>query len=49
MVSTTSSNPCPLSYCDPDQCGWRASDISCTWQDEAIDTTGSDTEDDCDD
>lgn len=41
--------PCPLAYCDPGDCGWRAKDSSCTWQDEAIDITGNDVEDDCDD
>lgn len=47
MLYTT---PCPLRHCDPDQCGWRASDISCEWQDQAIDTSGEgDREDDCDD
>lgn len=45
-MRTTSS--CPLTYCDPEQCGWRAGDISCEWQDQAIDTTG-DAEDGCDD
>lgn len=44
---TMITTPCPLAHCDPAQCGWRASDISCEWQDQAIDTTG--TEDDCDD
>lgn len=44
------TTPCPLSYCDPEQCGWRAPAVSCEWQDQAIDTTGSaDGEDDCDD
>jgi len=42
------TTPCPLAYCDPEQCGWRAGDTSCEWQDEAIDTTGT-AEDDCDD
>jgi hypothetical protein len=41
------TTPCPLTHCDPIQCGWRAGNISCEWQDQAIDTTGA--EDDCDD
>ena len=47
-MAPLSTSPCPLAYCDPGDCGWRAKDSSCTWQDEAIDTTG-DVEDDCDD
>lgn len=45
------TTPCPLAYCDPEQCGWRHGDSSCEWNDQAIDTTGSGTgaEDDCDD
>lgn len=35
------TTPCPLAHCDPVQCGWRASDASCEWQDQAIDTTGA--------
>lgn len=45
MITT----PCPLAYCDPSGCGWRAPAVSCEWQDDAIDTTGTDVEDDCDD
>lgn len=42
----TNTNNCPLAYCDPHECGWRAGDSSCEWADEAIDTTGADTDED---
>jgi hypothetical protein len=44
------TTPCPLAYCDPEQCGWRAHSTTCEWQDQAIDTSGNDARgDDCDD
>lgn len=36
MSTTTNQNHCPLGYCDPHQCGWRAGDDTCDWVEEAL-------------
>lgn len=45
-MKNTTNTRCPLPYCDPHECGWRAGDTSCEWTDQAIDTTGTTDEDD---
>lgn len=45
---TTTQNHCPLAYCDPHECGWRAGDTSCEWNDQAITMTRTDTGDEDD-
>lgn len=44
-MPTNTQNHCPLPYCDPHECGWRAGDTSCEWTDQAITTTGDTDED----
>lgn len=45
-MTTTTQNHCPLTYCDPHECGWRAGDASCEWDDQAITMAGTENEDD---
>lgn len=45
MPTTEHHNHCPLSYCDPHACGWRAGHDTCDWVENAL-RQGAITEDD---